>query len=138
MKDLYKWGGEKTCEFVFNDDWIAMEWTIYIDGKIIKTETKINFWENIILWNTLVKDDYTYTRDNTNTQAWKISNEDDSIEDEDSYIEEENNDNLENMEIIFKCKEGVSNKNVFELPTDLEFKEFNDMAGIDYLDDLEY
>jgi len=42
------------------------------------------------------------------------------------------------MEIIFKCKEGVSNKNVFELPTDLEFKEFNDMAGIDYLDDLEY
>lgn len=140
MEALFKEWGKKTCEFEFSEDNIIMKWIVYIDGETVKTETELNFWGNVIQWHTLVNDDYTYTRDNTSGEAWKISNDDEDYDDEDESYDDEDYDDedMENIKTNFKCKKGIADKSVFNLPKNVEFKEFNDMAGLDYLDDLDY
>lgn len=133
LEKLYKDWGEKTCEFALNQDWMNIEWTIYIDWKTMKTESKTNLNWIVIQGSVLTKDGYTYTRDDE--QAWKIKDDEDDYEEyEEAY---EDDDNLDNTNITFKCKDSISDKSVLEIPNNIEFKEFNDMAGFEYLDDLE-
>lgn len=133
LEKLYENWWEKTCKFVINQNWMSMEWTIYIDWESMKTEAQTNINWMSVQGNTLIKDGYTYTRDDE--QAWKIRDDEDEYEDD--YEDEYEDDDIENVDMVFKCKNSISDKSILEVPNDIDFKEFNDMAWLEYMDDLE-
>jgi hypothetical protein len=123
MENLYKKGGKMTCTMTTNEDGVKMQWTLYIDGKNMRSDANGNLWWNEISMSTIIKDGYSYTRSSMEKEWWKFPYEDEEDEDDEEYYDDEHE---EESIVKFVCKKWVSSKKVFDLPKNVTFNEMPD------------
>ncbi len=122
MMEIYKKWKPATCTFKITwEDWAVYDSIMYINWKILKYVMK---WE--IEWqklenNVLIKDWFSYTWSNMNNQWFKMK-EDLNEETTEEWNEMEAQEMNETYE--FNCKKWADSS-MFDLPTDIDFKEFD-------------
>lgn len=139
VEDLIKKGWKVTCTMSTTQDWINMNWTMYIDWKKVKSSvTTLVDWKDIVM-NTIILDDYTYSWDESTKMWTKFLNQDeDEIDDnnqdlENPWVEDDSNNDMDMWEVMnFSCKEWIPN-DTFNIPSDIQFTEFNMDDMNDYM-----
>lgn len=121
MEKLYKKGGKMTCTMTTKEDGVEMKWTMYIDGKKMMYDMVWVVWWVDMSMKTLVKDGYSYTRRDGSNEWWKFLEYDDLENEDDEYYEDEYD-----TPIKFVCKKWISDKKIFDLPSNIKFSEMPD------------
>lgn len=131
MEELLEKWWEVTCTIKSEQEWMKLEWMIYIDWKKIRTSVTNEMNWTKVKSETLMLSDYTYTWSD-NTPGWiKFKNEEEETE-EDEDFEEQEEDIEDNGAMKFACKKWVSSK-MFDIPSDVEFSEFNEDAMMEQI-----
>ncbi|NDK08499.1 hypothetical protein EOM39_04625 [Candidatus Gracilibacteria bacterium] len=126
MMEIYKKGKPATCTFkITGEDGSVYDSIMYIDGKVLRYVMKGEVEGQKIVSNVLIKDGYSYSWSDAVKQGYKMK------EDLNEETKEEGNE-MEAREMNetyeFSCKKGVESS-IFELPSDIDFQEF-DMGGM--------
>lgn len=121
MEDLYKKWGKMTCTMTTTEEGVQMNWTLYIDGKKMRSDVKGSIEGMNIEMSTLIKDGYSYTRSNTSNEGRKMTYDEDDVEE---GMNDAATDTDTDTPMSFTCKRGVSGVD-FDLPSGIEFKELS-------------
>ncbi len=124
MAEVYKKWGKLTCSITSNEEWVTMNGTMYLDGKVMRTNLKWSAEGISFEMNTLTKDGYSYTRNNMNKE-WRKMAFDAENEVEEGLNDAATDTDMESL-MSFQCTKGIETSSVFDIPSNIKFKELQE------------
>lgn len=123
MEEIYKKGGKMTCTMSSTEDGVQMNWTLYINWKELRSTVQWNVeWMNFKM-TTLIKDEYSYTWNDTSSEGRKFPYSEEDEEDMEEWLNDAATDTDMDTKMSFKCKKGIEWSNLFDLPSNIKFSE---------------
>lgn len=122
MMDVYKKWGKMTCTMTSTEAGVEMKGTLYIDGKTMRSDVNWSMQGMKFEMSTIVKDGYSYTRNNLANEWWKMAFEDDNVEE---GLNDASTDTDVNSPMSFDCVKGLKKSDAFDLPSNITFQEMN-------------